>query len=123
MVALLAPALPPSPPPGPPGARSGAVAAAAMAAPGPAEPRILSMQSHVVQGYVGNRCAAFTLQAFGLDVGVINTVQFSNHTGYPFKTGTVLGEAALQDLVDGLKANRLADYTHIVTGSPAAQPL
>ena len=45
--------------------------------------RILSIQSHVVSGYVGNRAATFPLQLLGHDVDVINTVQFSNHTGKP----------------------------------------
>ncbi|WWC62124.1 pyridoxal kinase [Kwoniella dejecticola CBS 10117] len=42
--------------------------------------RVLSIQSHVVSGYVGNRAATFPLQTLGYDVDVVNTVQFSNHT-------------------------------------------
>lgn len=44
-------------------------------------PRVLSIQSHVVHGYVGNRCCVFPLQRLGFDVSFINSVQFSNHTG------------------------------------------
>ncbi|CAN0554829.1 unnamed protein product, partial [Laminaria digitata] len=40
-----------------------------------------SVQSHVVRGYVGNKCAVFTLQLLGFDVDPVNSVQFSNHTG------------------------------------------
>ena len=43
---------------------------------------VLSIQSHVAYGYVGNRAAIFPLQRLGLDASAINTVQFSNHTGY-----------------------------------------
>ena len=43
--------------------------------------QVLSIQSHVVHGYVGNRCAVFPLQLLGYDVDFINSVQFSNHTG------------------------------------------
>lgn len=43
--------------------------------------RVLSIQSHVVHGYVGNRCAVFPLQKLGYEVDFINSVQFSNHTG------------------------------------------
>lgn len=43
--------------------------------------RILSIQSHVVYGYVGNKAAVYPLQAMGHDVWPIHTVQFSNHTG------------------------------------------
>jgi len=34
----------------------------------PAAKRVLSIQSHVVHGYVGNRCAVFPLQLMGFDV-------------------------------------------------------
>jgi pyridoxine kinase len=43
--------------------------------------RVLSIQSHVVHGYVGNKCAVFALQLHGIDVDPVNTVQFSNNTG------------------------------------------
>ena len=35
----------------------------------PAAKKVLSVQSHVVHGYVGNRCAVFPLQLLGFDVG------------------------------------------------------
>jgi len=43
--------------------------------------RVLSIQSHVVSGYVGNKSATFPLQLLGFDVDPLNTVHFSNHTG------------------------------------------
>uniref|UniRef100_A0A3Q2QK91 Pyridoxal kinase n=1 Tax=Fundulus heteroclitus TaxID=8078 RepID=A0A3Q2QK91_FUNHE len=46
------------------------------------ECRILSIQSHVVRGYVGNKSATFPLQVLGFEVDSINSVQFSNHTGW-----------------------------------------
>lgn len=62
----------------------------AMSAPPPlhvaaAQKRVLSIQSHVVHGYVGNKCAVFPLQVLGFEVDPINSVQFSNHTGYPVR--------------------------------------
>jgi hypothetical protein len=45
------------------------------------EARVLSIQSHVVAGYVGNRSAVFPLQLLGIETDAINTCQFSNHTG------------------------------------------
>uniref|UniRef100_A0AC11DKQ2 Pyridoxal kinase n=1 Tax=Ovis aries TaxID=9940 RepID=A0AC11DKQ2_SHEEP len=45
------------------------------------ECRVLSIQSHVVRGYVGNRAATFPLQVLGFEVDAVNSVQFSNHTG------------------------------------------
>ncbi|XP_024916816.1 pyridoxal kinase-like isoform X1 [Cynoglossus semilaevis] len=44
------------------------------------ECRVLSIQSHVVRGYVGNKSASFPLQVLGFEVDSINSVQFSNHT-------------------------------------------
>ena len=43
---------------------------------------ILSIQSHVAYGHVGNAAAAFPLQRLGIEVWQVHTVQFSNHTGY-----------------------------------------
>ena len=43
---------------------------------------ILSIQSWVSYGHVGNASAVFPLQRLGAEVWAINTVQFSNHTGY-----------------------------------------
>eukprot|EP01052_Picozoa_sp_SAG31_P047182 SAG31_NODE_9331_length_1295_cov_1.971572_1_plen_104_part_00 len=45
--------------------------------------RVLTIQSHVVHGHVGNKCAVFPLQLLGYEVDPVNTVQFSNHLGYP----------------------------------------
>ena len=42
---------------------------------------VLSIQSHVVSGYVGNKCCVFPLQLLGFEVDHISSVQFSNHTG------------------------------------------
>lgn len=47
--------------------------------------RVLSIQSHVVHGYVGNKCCVFPLQSLGYDVDPICSVQFSNHTGADYK--------------------------------------
>ena len=54
---------------------------------------ILSIQSHVVYGHVGNSAAVFPLQRIGCEVWPINTVQFSNHTGYPDWRGRVFDAA------------------------------
>src|ERR1700722_15662272 len=48
---------------------------------------ILSIQSWVSYGHVGNASAVFPLQRLGAEVWAINTVQFSNHTGYGHWTG------------------------------------
>ncbi|KAJ7562685.1 hypothetical protein O6H91_03G080500 [Diphasiastrum complanatum] len=78
--------------------------------------RVLSIQSHTVQGYVGNKSAVFPLQLLGFDVDPINSVQFSNHTGYPTWKGQVLDGEQLWSLIEGLEANNLLFYTHLLTG-------
>jgi len=80
-------------------------------------PRLLSIQSHVVSGYVGNKSATFPLQLLGFEVDAINSVQFSNHTGYAKGIkGQVLGAEELQDLVDGLDMNNINTYSHVING-------
>ena len=81
--------------------------------------RVLSIQSHVVHGYVGNRCAVFPLQLLGYEVDFINSVQFSNHTGYPVTKGSIMDGEQLTEIVAGLRANGLLEYTHLVTGATA----
>ncbi|XP_066261985.1 pyridoxal kinase [Euwallacea similis] len=80
------------------------------------EPRILSVQSHVVSGYVGNKSAVFPMQLLGYDVDYINSVQFSNHTGYKSVKGQVITEKELRELIAGLKNNSIDQYTHLLTG-------
>lgn len=79
-------------------------------------PRILSIQSHVVSGYVGNKSATFPLQLLGFEVDAINSVQLSNHTGYKAFKGQILNDKDLDNLVDGLAQNNLDNYTHLLTG-------
>jgi pyridoxine kinase len=64
---------------------------------------ILSIQSHVVYGYAGNTAAVFPMQRLGREVWAINTVEFSNHTGYGSWKGKVLGGELAEDLVAGLE--------------------
>jgi len=65
---------------------------------------ILSIQSWVSYGHVGNASAVFPLQRLGANVWSINTVQFSNHTGYGHWTGQVYSGESVRELVDGIAA-------------------
>ncbi|MDR0495579.1 MAG: pyridoxal kinase PdxY [Treponema sp.] len=64
---------------------------------------VLSIQSHVVYGYAGNTAAVFPMQRLGREVWAINTVEFSNHTGYGAWKGRVLGAELAEDLLNGLE--------------------
>lgn len=68
---------------------------------------ILSVQSHVAYGYVGNRAAMPPLNALGHEVIALNTVSFSNHTGYGQWTGEVHDVEKLAELIKGIKAQGL----------------
>lgn len=63
---------------------------------------ILSIQSHVAYGHVGNAAATFPLQRIGVEVWPIHTVQFSNHTGYGAWTGRVFEAGLITELVQGI---------------------
>ncbi len=65
---------------------------------------ILSIQSWVAYGHVGNASAMFPLQRLGAEVWAVNTVQFSNHTGYGSWTGTVFTGQQVADVIDGIAA-------------------
>lgn len=78
--------------------------------------RVLSIQSHVVHGYVGNRAATFPLQFLGFDVDALNSVQYSNHTQYPGIKGTVFDDKHFLDILEGLRSNDLLNYQYILSG-------
>lgn len=64
---------------------------------------ILSIQSSVAYGYVGNRAAVFPLQCMGFDVVAVNTVQLSNHTGYGDFKGEFFTPAHIAAVLEGIK--------------------
>lgn len=63
---------------------------------------ILSIQSHVVYGHVGNASAVFPLQRLGFEVWPLHTVQFAAHTGYGPPQGRVFDAAMIDDVMEGL---------------------
>jgi pyridoxine kinase len=66
--------------------------------------RFLSLQSHVAYGYVGNRAATFPLQRLGHEVWAVNTVEFSNHTGYGAWRGRAASAEQVAEIVQGIEA-------------------
>src|SRR5580698_4356589 len=63
---------------------------------------ILSIHSSVAYGHVGNSAAVFPLQRIGVEVWPVNTVHFSNHTGYGAWRGTVLTAETVADVIQGI---------------------
>ncbi|KAF9648645.1 Ribokinase-like protein [Thelephora ganbajun] len=78
--------------------------------------RVLSIQSHVTYGYVGGKAAVFPLQCLGYDVDVINTVNFSNHSGYGRFGGTKTSASELQQILQIMEENQLPDPSRLLTG-------
>ena len=67
-------------------------------------PPILSVQSHVVYGHVGNSAAVFPLQRLGREVWPLMTVQYSSHLGYAGWRGRAFDAAMIDDCMSGLEA-------------------
>ncbi len=65
--------------------------------------RVLSIQSSVAYGHVGNSAAVFPLQRLGHEVWPVNTVHFSNHTGYGSWRGPLLDPADVADVITGIE--------------------
>ena len=61
--------------------------------------QILSIQSSVAYGHVGNSAAVFPLQRLGHEVWPVNTVHFSNHTGYGAWRGPLLDPADVREVI------------------------
>ncbi|KAF8141379.1 Ribokinase-like protein, partial [Boletus edulis] len=86
--------------------------------------RILSVQSHVAFGYVGGKAAAFPLQCMGYDVDVVNTVNFSNHTGYGCFGGTKTNAEELVRIFDTMQQSGVLVADRLLTGYiPTAESL
>jgi len=79
--------------------------------------RFLSLQSHVAYGYVGNRAATFPLQRLGHEVWAVNTVEFSNHTGYGAWRGRAASAEQVAEIVQGIEAlGQFARCDGLLTG-------
>ncbi|WP_433532800.1 pyridoxal kinase PdxY [Micromonospora sp. CA-263727] len=79
--------------------------------------KILSIQSSVAYGHVGNSAAVFPLQRLGHEVWPVLTVHFSNHTGYGAWRGPLLAPADVAEVIAGI-ADRgvLGDADAVLSG-------
>ncbi|MET1059583.1 MAG: pyridoxal kinase PdxY [Nocardioides sp.] len=65
--------------------------------------KVLSIQSSVAYGHVGNSAAVFPLQRLGVEVWPVHTVHFSNHTGYGAWRGPLLPADDVRDVITGIE--------------------
>ena len=63
---------------------------------------LLSIQSHVAYGHVGNAAAVFALQRLGCEVWPVHTLQYSNHPGYGAWRGRRVDAALVGEVVQGI---------------------
>ncbi|OBZ73848.1 putative pyridoxal kinase BUD16 [Grifola frondosa] len=86
--------------------------------------RVLSIQSHVAFGYVGGKAAVFPLQCLGYDVDVVNSVNFSNHSGYGRFGGSRASATELSSIFQIMEQNGLLIPERLLTGYiPGAEAL
>ncbi|NYI46062.1 pyridoxine kinase [Nocardioides aromaticivorans] len=79
--------------------------------------RILSIQSSVAYGHVGNSAAVFPLQRLGHEVWPVFTVHFSNHTGYGAWRGPLLAPADVAEVIAGIgDRDVLGDCDAVLSG-------
>jgi pyridoxine kinase len=65
--------------------------------------KILSIQSAVAYGHVGNSAAVFPLQRIGVEVLPVYTVNFSNHTGYGAWRGPMIDPSDVREVITGIQ--------------------
>jgi len=76
--------------------------------------KVLSIQSSVAYGHVGNSAAVFPLQRLGHEVWPVCTVQFSNHTGYGAWRGPLLSAADVRDVITGIEERGVLGQVDVV---------
>ncbi|UFX48577.1 pyridoxal kinase PdxY [Bradyrhizobium sp. 41S5] len=64
---------------------------------------VISIQSQVAWGHVGNSAATFPIQLHGIDVVAVPTTLLSNRPGYPTIRGRVLDVQLVADLLRGIE--------------------
>ena len=90
-------------------------AAAAMS--GAPQGAVLSIQSAVACGHVGNSAATLPLQRLGFDVLAVNTVQLAHHPGHGRWRGHKVAPAAIAEIVGGLEEHgALGDCVAVLSG-------
>jgi pyridoxine kinase len=78
---------------------------------------VISIQSQVAFGHVGNSAAVFPMQMHGIDVIAVPTTLLSNRPGYPTLRGRVLDAELVADLLRGIEERgALDDATMILSG-------
>lgn len=76
--------------------------------------QVISIQSQVVHGHVGNSAAVFPMQARGLQVAAVPTALLSNHPHYPTMRGRILEPELVADLLRGVEDRGLVETATVI---------
>ena len=76
--------------------------------------KILSIQSAVAYGHVGNSAAVFPLQRIGVEVLPVYTVNFSNHTGYGQWRGPLISPDDVREVLLGIEERGVLPQVDVV---------
>ena len=78
---------------------------------------ILSIQSHVAYGHVGNSASVFPMQRLGVEVWAVPTVNFSNHTGYGAWRGPLIPATDVREVITGVgERGAFAEIDAVLSG-------
>jgi len=83
---------------------------------------VISIQSQVAFGHVGNSAAVFPLQMHGIDVVAVPTTLLSNRPGYPTIRGRVLEAQLVADLLRGIEERGAVDAASMILSGYLGSP-
>jgi len=83
---------------------------------------VISIQSQVAYGHVGNSAAVFPLQMHGIDVIAVPTTLLSNRPGYPTIRGRVLDAQLVADLLLGVEERGALDTCRMILSGYLGSP-
>ena len=83
---------------------------------------VISIQSQVAYGHVGNSAAAFPMQMHGIDVVAVPTTLLSNRPGYPTIRGRVLDAELVADLLRGIEERGAVDAAKMILSGYLGSP-
>jgi pyridoxine kinase len=83
---------------------------------------VISIQSQVAFGHVGNSAAVFPLQMHGIDVIAVPTTLLSNRPGYPTIRGRVLDAQLVADLLLGVEERGALDTCKMILSGYLGSP-
>src|SRR5260370_19199740 len=83
---------------------------------------VISIQSQVAFGHVGNSAAVFPMQMHGIDVTAVPTTLLSNRPGYPSIRGRVLEPQLVADLLRGVEERGAVDTCETILSGYLGSP-